>query len=62
MLEILTRGLKEMEIKTILLLLENYKKMHKTMVGIEKHKMSKKIKELEAKLFSTDLYLKDFEE
>jgi hypothetical protein len=62
MLEILTRGLREMEIKTILLLLENYKKMHKNMVGIEKHRMSKKIKELEAKLFSTDLYLKDFEE
>ena len=62
MSEILTRGLREMEIKTMLLLLENYKKMYKTMVGTEKHRMGKKIKELEAKLFSTDLYLKDFEE
>ena len=51
-----------METKTMLLLLENYKKMHKTMVGMEKQRIGKKIKELEAKLFSTNLYLKDFEE
>ena len=51
-----------METKTMLLLLENYKKMHKTMVGTEKQRIGKKIKELEARLFSTNLYLKDFEE
>ena len=62
MLEILTRGLREMEHKTMLLLLENYKKMHKSMVGTEKQRIGKKIEELEAKLFSTNLYLKDFEE
>lgn len=48
--------------KTKVLLLESYKKMYKNMVGTEKHKMEKKIKELEAELFNTNLYLKDFEE
>ena len=52
----------EMEIKSRVLLLENYKKMHKNMVGMEKQRMGKKIKELEAELFNTNLYLKDFEE
>ena len=62
MLEILTIGLKEMKTKTMVLLLENYKKMHKTMIGMEKHRIGKEIKKLEAKLFSTNLYLKNFEE
>ena len=52
----------EMKLKSKVLLLENYKKMHKNMIGMEKHKMGKKIKELEAELFNTNLYLKDFEE
>jgi hypothetical protein len=52
----------EMEHKTKVLLLENYKKMYKTMVGTEKHRIGKKIRELEAEIFSTNLYLKDFEE
>jgi septation ring formation regulator EzrA len=51
-----------MENKTMVLLLESYKKMHKNMVATQKHEMGKKIKELEAKLFNTNLYLKDFEE
>ena len=46
----------------MLLLLENYQKMHKNMVGTEKQRIGKKIKELEAEIFSTNLYLKDFEE
>ncbi|SVB29994.1 uncharacterized protein METZ01_LOCUS182848 [marine metagenome] len=36
--------------------------MYKNMVGMEKQRMGKKIKELEAELFNTNLYLKDFEE
>jgi len=48
--------------KTKVLLLESYKKMYKSMVGMDKQRMGKKIKELEAELFNTNLYLKDFEE
>jgi hypothetical protein len=51
-----------MQTKTMLLLLENYKKMHKTMVGAERQRIGKEIKKLEAQLFSTNLYLKDFKE
>tara|TARA_Y100001949_G_scaffold37806_1_gene30202 strand:- start:2182 stop:2355 length:174 start_codon:yes stop_codon:yes gene_type:complete len=54
--------IEEMETKSKVLLLGNYKKMHKNMVGMEKQRMGKKIKELEAELFNTNLYLKDFEE
>ena len=51
-----------MQTKAMLLLLENYKKMHETMVGTEKQRIGKEIKKLEAQIFSTNLYLKDFEE
>ena len=39
-----------MQTKTMILLLENYKKMHKTMVGMEKQRIGKLILELEANL------------
>ena len=48
--------------KTKTLLLENYKNMFKNMHQntAEKQRISKMIEELEASLFKTDVYIKDF--
>jgi hypothetical protein len=50
-----------METKTKKLLLENYKKMYESMKNsADKQRIGKLIKELEAELFNTDVYIEDF--